>query len=444
MPIKSIDYEYCVSSLIDACSVVESRAEDIDIKKSFSTKQFIYSNILHKRLLNFLSGEDPKFKIILEKFFDILQESMKNTCSSPFLMKMQIADFNTTFRSQFIFPFLSLLLFNLRDKMPTTSPLFYFNEFISNSNQSEPVDALVRSYLRNELLNANFTDYISRELRIFIKTISIKSSLKINKTNEFIKSFTDLKSIDAESKNKLVLFSIKLYSMRLVLFFKEHISIIKIHYEHARDRDVPKDIWFWEFFEKLLNTVISNDLLFRLNNVTDFILPTLNKLSVQFYNNVSRKYNIDIDHEMISIIEEKFYREDVVKQLDKNKSAKKSVYEDMLYFYLKVYDGCFDEAITHAKKIIKDTEVYPKCRMISTLSKLILALVIKTNGSTIKNNTLDPHVYRIISSDIFRERLHVQLNAAFINQESSFFNDVYAYTIIDSLMEWNVFISEKF
>lgn len=443
MTTKSIDYEVFVSSLIDVFAVSNSRNEDIDIKRSFSTKQIIYSNILHDRLLSFISGDDYEFKIILEKLFDIIQESMKTICSSPFILKMEILDFNKIFREQFVFPFIGLLFFYFRDKIPVTSPLFYFNEFIENNNGDGSVDAIVRSYLKGSILNADLSNIERKDVNFFINTITINSSLKINKTKELINSLINPSSNNCELKNTLSTLSLRLYAMRIVLVYKEYIHDIKKHHEYAKNNSRPENVWYWDVLKLILSTVFSNNLLLRLHSINNNILPHINRLSIMFYNQILSRFKIDVDRDVISLINGNINREDIVKLLSKSKFQNKDVYNDILCFYLKIYDGCFGDAIIQAEKIIKDNEVFPKCRLTSNLSKIVLALVVKVNGSKIKNNGLERYVYRIISSDIFRLQFHSELNSAFMNIELSCFNDAYTYTIIDSLMEWKSLINEK-
>ena len=134
MTIKSINYEEIISVLIDACSLTDDRKENLAIKRSFTTKQGIFSSALHKRLLNYLSGNDERLDCLLDNIFETLEESMKNLCSSPHLIDMNIETYNDEFKHELITPFIALLLFNLRFDFKKTSPIYYFIDFISKKD----------------------------------------------------------------------------------------------------------------------------------------------------------------------------------------------------------------------------------------------------------------------------------------------------------------------
>lgn len=72
MTVKSICYEDLIASLIDACDLVDNRNEKLSIKRSFTKKQYIFSNTLHERLLDYLSGNTQKLMNRLSDIFEVL------------------------------------------------------------------------------------------------------------------------------------------------------------------------------------------------------------------------------------------------------------------------------------------------------------------------------------------------------------------------------------
>lgn len=141
MIVKSINYEEIISSLFDACDLVDDRKEQLSIKRSFTTKQDIFSDVLLNRLVSFLSGNDEQLMVQLGGVLELVEEAMKNLSSSPYLLDMEKEDYNKEFQKKLIVPFSALLLFNLIENFSTNSPIYHFINLINSKLETEEKNA---------------------------------------------------------------------------------------------------------------------------------------------------------------------------------------------------------------------------------------------------------------------------------------------------------------
>lgn len=447
MTIKSINYEEIISVLIDACSLTDDRKENLAIKRSFTTKQGIFSSALHKRLLNYLSGNDERLDCLLDNIFETLEESMKNLCSSPHLIDMNIETYNDEFKHELITPFIALLLFNLRFDFKKTSPIYYFIDFISKnlSVENYSLDALVREYIRNNLKSCDFPAEIGDDFKIFIGKISINSGLKLKtidtKIGELRSEYDGITG--GNTTFDFSELSLILHGMRLVLYFKEHINTLINHYNFAKKRIKNKESLYWNDLNKIAERIILRKRNNRFYIGFYEVIDKFEALSIKYHTNLDKKYNKHPNKILDYLMDTHLIRKAIaVKLLEEKEQLMDGIYHHMLSVFLKVQDGQFDLAIKEIDEILDKCEKYPNCRTVSFFSKIYIALYIKDNQKKIKNNTLDHYISKVISSESFKEKVTVAYGIPFLNQKSLFSSDAKFYTIFDSLSFWDEFIRE--
>ncbi len=453
MTVKSINYEEIISSLFDACDLVDDRKEQLSIKRSFTTKQDIFSDVLLNRLVSFLSGNDEQLMVQLSGVLELVEEAMKNLSSSPYLLDMEKEDYNKEFQKKLIVPFSALLLFNLIENFSTNSPIYHFINLINSKLETEekmPLDVLIRNYIKAILKNKNLTTEETTEFNEFIGKISLKSALKQKTINERVEHLiTQHKTLnkkgnkDAEnaSKELFLLISSALQGMRLALYFRDHIDEFSYYYLSAINKSKHTKTEHWKSLNNLI-TEINKSIKKGKNNQQKLINMTEN-LSIRYHANLNDKYMSKSAHILHYLIHHRFDRENSCWFQRQNLKYKNSSPYYMLDTLIKIYDLNFDSAAMESLKIIKNSENHPNYRLTSTYTKIYICLLIKTSNSNIKNNTLTPYIYKIISTENFKEKAIPSHGMSFFNKSSIFSNDVEFFTLIDCLSEWNINLKEE-
>lgn len=446
---KSISYEHVISSLIDACGLIDDRKEDISIKRSFTTKQTIFSDVLFRRLLSYLSGDDEKLSVTLNNLFEILEEVMKDMCSSPQLLNINKETFDNQFKTDLLVPFIALLLFNMRFDFKETSPIYYFIDFLSKNslNTTTPIDALSREYIKAKLKLLNIPDAIGDDFRNLIGKISLNSTLKIKTIDSKINELrTECEFISKTDNSKQITeLSLVIHGIRFVLFFKDYIGDLLCCYNYARNFTKHKENAYWgELVKTAKDIVIRKNKKYKtFQEKLDEIIRKVKVFAANYYSNQEAKHNSPPDEILKYLTRSSFQRDFSLTVLDGNKHLKNSIHYNLLDVFVNIYDGEFDFAVKKINWILNELDKYPRCRLSATLSKLYIALSIKTNGLRIKNNSLDPYIYKIISTDCSRTKATYFQCVTFLNKSSLFSNNPEFYTITDSLCEWHDFIREK-
>lgn len=445
---KSISYEHVISSLIDACGLIDDRKEDISIKRSFTTKQTIFSDVLFRRLLSYLSGDDEKLSVTLNNLFEILEEVMKDMCSSPYLLNMNKKAFDNEFKTDLLIPFTAILLFNMRFDFKVTSPIYYFIDFLSKNslNTTTPIDALSREYIKAKLKSCNIPDIIGVDFRNFIGKISLSSALKIKTIESKIDDLRyEYKCIDKNGDlNKFTELSLAMHGIRLVLIYRDHIGDLLCCYNHAKCSTAHKEKAYWHILNEIAKAIIikktkKNEIYYvKFNDV----INKTKEFSDKFYGNLAIKHKTFPNDILTYMMDESFNRERSSKLLIKNKHLKNSIHYNMLDAFNKIYDGDFSSAKSIMSLIVGELDKHPTYRMGSSITKLFIAILIKENGSKIKNNSLDSYIDKAISADRSRIKLTSQSEICFFNQNSPFSNNPTFYTILDSIYEWHDFIRD--
>lgn len=161
-------------------------------------------------------------------------------------------------------------------------------------------------------------------------------------------------------------------------------------------------------------------------------------LSIRYHSNLSDKFPSKGTHILYYLTHHKFNREDSFSFQIENIKYKDSTPYCMNEALIQIHDLNFNSAATELLKIIKNSETHPNYRMISVYTKIYICLLIKTNKSNIKNNTLTPYIYKVISTEKFKETAIPSHGMSFLNKSSIFSNNVEFFTLIDCLSEWNI------
>lgn len=448
MHCKSIGYETVLSSLIDACALVKDRKENLDIKRSFTTKQTIYSEEIYDRLLNYLSGEDENLENVIDNLLTLLAEIMKNMSSSSTFLDIKKEDYNDEFKKNLLIPFVAVLLFDMRFDFKESSPIHYFIDFISKNipDPKTTLDTSIREYIRTIFKSLDIPSECGVDFKNFIGKISLNSSLKpqtIDEKVEELKSeciYLD-KDSDSHPFKKL---SLSLHGMRLVLYFKEYIDYLIICYKHATTRTALKNSIYWPD----LNSIVKDAAFCKKRNQKGFyikfnsLINRTNTLSIKYHDNLAKKLNKRPCEIFNYILNATFRRDYALKLLERNKDTSNIIHLNILEAFVHIYDCKFEAARIKLHEAICECDKFPPNRAIPIITKLYLALTIKEGSLRIKNNTLDPYIYKIISTEQSKDKLTSNLDAGFLNQKSQFSNDANLYTIIDSIWLWNSFIND--
>lgn len=455
---KSISYELIISSLFDACDLVNDRKEQLSIKRSFTTKQCIFSDVLHDRVVHYLSGDDEQVISQLSDVLELIEEAMKNLSSSPYLLDMDTADYNNMFKSNFIVPFSALLLFNLIEKISTNSPIYHFVNFINFKLESEKtkitsLDLLIREYIRSNLKNKNLTDKVGTEFNDFVGKISIKSSLKQKTINEKIEHLTTQhqllskiknrspnRQIESKDENELSFLSSVLQGMRLVLYFKNHIDEFSNYYLSAKNKEKHTANEYWKSLKNLTTETVRALKKENKNQqrIINKIIDMSENLSIRYHATLNDKYMNKSAHILHYLTHHTLDKENLLWLQKQNFKHKNGIPYHMLDVLIKIHELDFYAAEQEALKIIKKSEDHPNYRMISIYTKIYITLLIKTNNSSIKNNTLNSYIYKVISTERFKEKAIPSHGMSFFNKLSTFSNDAEFFTVIDCLSEWNI------
>ncbi len=455
---KSITYEFAISSLFDACDLVDDRKEQLSIKRSFTTKQCIFSDVLHDRVVHYLSGDDEQLIAQLSDVLELIEEAMKNLSSSPYLIDMDTSDYNNEFKSNLIVPFSALLLFNLIERISTNSPIYHFVNFINFKLKNEktdvtPLDALVREYIKSSFKNINLANKAGTEFNNFVGKISIKSSLKQKTINEKIEHLTTQhqllnkrenerqnRQVDNKDEDELSSLSLVLQGMRLVLYFKNHIDEFSYYYLSAKNKEKHTKNEHWKSLKNLTSEIFrilkkeNKKQQKRINKIIDMS----ENLSIRYHATLNEKHMDKSAHILHYLSNHKLDKENLIWFQKQNFKHKDSIPYHMLDVLIKIHELDFDSAEQKALRIIKKSENHPNYRMISTYTKVYISLLIKTNNINIKNNTLSSYIYKAISTERFKEKAIPSHGMSFFNKSSKFSNDAELFTIIDCLSEWNI------
>ena len=437
-----------MSSLINACALSKDRKENLEIKRSFTTKQTIYSEELYAQLLDYLSGEDEKLRCAIDNLLTLFEEVMKNMSTSVTFLDMEKESYNNEFKNKLLIPFVALLLFDMRFDFKSSSPIYYFIDFISK-NISSPemtLDALIREYIRAKFKTLNIPNEFGGDFKNFIGKISLNSSLKPKTIDEKIE---ELKSecIHLDKSDRSHQFTelfLSLHGMRLVLHFKEHVNYLSICFKHAMTRTDLKSSIYWS----KLSSIVKDAAFCKKKNQCGFsiksnnLINETNKLSIKYHEDLAKSLGRSPCEISNYILSPTFRRDYALKLLERNKDTSNIIHLNILEAFVDIYDCNFESAKTKLYEAIVECDKYPNHRVIPLISKIYLALTIKEDGLRIKNNTLDPYIYKIISTEQSKDKLTPNCDASYLNQKSRFSNDANFYTILDSIWLWNSFIND--
>lgn len=463
MSIKSINYEDIISALFDACDLVNDRTEQLSIKLSFITKQDIFSDVLHDRLVCYLSGNDKSLILQLGRALELIEEGMKNLSSSPYLLDMGIEEYNKKFKENLIIPFSALLLFSLNKKFSTNSPIYHFISLINSKLETEdktPLDQLIRSYIKATLNKLNLTTEEIKEFNISIGKISLKSALKRKTINKMVdnlvsqhETLSKKENTNKNKKNKNKVEEIAtcdnelfksissiLQGMRLAFYFEDYIDKFYFYYFSAKNKEEKINNEHWKSLKNLaieISRAMRNDKNNR-QKKTYKILDMSENLSIRYHSSLLNRYPNKESHILDYLTHNKFNRDNSLSFQTKNIKHKDSMPYCMFEVLIKIHDLDFKSAITEILKIIKSSEKKPNYRMISVYTKIYICLLIKTKPSKIKNNTLTSYIYNIISTEKFKENEIPTRAMSFLNRSSIFSNNPTFSTLINCLHEWNV------
>ena len=441
MTIKSISYECIISSLIDACALIDNRTDGLSIKKSFSAKQDTYSHVLYDRLLTYISGEDRNLRVVIGNFFEVLEEVMKAMGSSPLLLDMSKETYNDEFKHNLIIPFTAVLLFNMRSYFNETSPVCYIIDFISKISLTVPIslDACIREYIRASLKSCNLPGCAGTEFKDFIGKISLESTFKLQTAKIKLDELKEeCECIDDKNRsiefNKL---SLSLHGMHLVLYFRDYIKELIYFYGCADKNLQPEDGRYWVFISEI---------------VRNFVIPGKTKICYQdlikttsmveefsdcYYKDLSRRYNKLSDDVFDYHLYLIFEGNELLSYFEDDEYFSSSIQYKILDIFRDLYNAEFDLVLDKAKVVISECEKYPPCLLVSHLASIVIALTIKARSLKIKNNSLNYYICKVISMDWPRYTLTSECDIAFTNKNSLFSNSVVFYTIITSLSYWN-------
>lgn len=463
MPVKSINYEGIISTLFDACDLVEDRKEQLSIKRSFTTKQDIYSDVLLDRLVHYLSGNDEKLMVQLSGVLELVEECMKNLTSSPYLLDMTAEDYNKEFQKKLIIPFSALLLFNLIGEFSTNSPIYHFINIINSKLNTEekeniPAGELIRNYIKSIIKKTNLTNKEVAEFLNFIGKISIKSALKQKTIDEKVQHLVTQHQLLNKNENKckktlsrnednslFLLMSSTLQGMRIALYFRDHIDEFAYYFLSAKNKEKHTKTEHWKSLINLIteiNRTIKKEK--TINKKTmDKIINMSENLSIRHHGNLNDKYMSKSSNILSYLINHRFDRESTCLFLRQNIKYKDSIPYRMLDTKIKIHDLIFDSAVIETLNIIKKSESHPNYRMISIYTEIHICLLIKTNKSKIKNNTLTPFIHKVISTEKLKETAIPSHGISFFNKSSVFPNNVEFFTLIDCLSEWNINLKDE-
>ena len=447
MTVKSICYEDLIASLIDACDLVDNRNEKLSIKRSFTTKQDIFSNALHERLLNYLSGNTLKLMNRLSDIFEVLNEAMKNMSSSPLPLQMSKEAYNHELTTTIIIPFIALLLFEMRFEFNRNSVIYYFIEFLSNDLSIEKnLDHSIRKYIKEKLVPLNLPNGIGTEFITFIGKISLKSALKketITNSIEILKQDCNCnkQKISDEYLDEL---SKTLQAMRLILYFQEHVKNLSSCYLQAKFR-LKNENMYWAALEEISKKILSIKNKKNPKHHIKFnkVVGLSEMLSRRYHKNLHNKHDPYFDVLLNHIMDGDFKRDYSIKLLQSNQQQKDSIYYKMIEFNVNVYDKEFILAEDKLSTILIQCESHPNSRLMSDLYKLYIALHIKNDQIKIKHNELSFYINKVISTDYSKEKMTLIIDNCFFDQDSPFITDANFYTILDSISEWHDYLKNS-